>query len=186
VTMGQLATEQQLRDAEQGVAELQRTARIVAGTGKRSDGQGGAPGKGFFFPPVLLRCDDARGAGAVHEREVFGPVATLLPYDGSAAEAAELVALGGGTLVTSAYSDDAAWAGELVARGGGGTGRLYLGSEASAGEAPGSGAALPQTLHGGPGRAGGGEELGGLVGLKLYLQRLAVQGARPLVDGIVG
>src|SRR6185436_15093831 len=128
VTMGPLATEQQLRDAEQGVAELQRTARIVVGTGKRADGQGAAAGKGFFFPPVLLRCDDARGAGAVHEREVFGPVATLLPYDGSAAEAAELVALGGGTLVTSAYSDDAAWAGELVALGGGGTGRIYLGS----------------------------------------------------------
>jgi oxepin-CoA hydrolase/3-oxo-5,6-dehydrosuberyl-CoA semialdehyde dehydrogenase len=186
VTMGPLATAQQLQDAEQGVAQLARTARIVQGNGRRADGVGAEAGKGFFFPPTLLRCDDARGAGAVHEREVFAPVATLLPYDGSAAEAAELVALGGGTLVTSAYSDDAAWAGELAGRGGGGTGRLYLGSEASAGEAPGSGAALPQTLHGGPGRAGGGEELGGLVGLKLYLQRVAIQGARPLVDGILG
>jgi oxepin-CoA hydrolase/3-oxo-5,6-dehydrosuberyl-CoA semialdehyde dehydrogenase len=186
VTMGPLATAQQLKDAEQGVAELARTARIVHGNGQRADGLGAEPGKGFFFPPTLLRCDDARAAGAVHEREVFGPVATLLPYDGSAGEAAELVALGGGTLVTSAYTDDAAWAGELAAQGGGGTGRLYLASEASGAEAPGSGAALPQALHGGPGRAGGGEELGGLVGLKLYLQRVALQGSRPMVDGILG
>lgn len=185
-TMGPLATAQQLKDAEQGVAELARTARIVHGNGQRADGIGAEPGKGFFFPPTLLRCDDAREAGAVHEREVFGPVATLLPYDGSAAEAAELVALGGGTLVTSAYTDDPAWAGELAALGGGGTGRLYLGSEVAGAEAPGSGAALPQALHGGPGRAGGGEELGGLVGLKLYLQRVALQGARPMVDGILG
>ncbi len=124
VRMGPLASAQQLRDAEAGVAELAKTARIVHGTGRRADGTGAPAGKGFFFPPTLLRCDDARRAGAVHEREVFGPVATLLPYDGSAAEAAELVALGGGTLVTSAYSDDAAWAGELVARGAGGTGRV--------------------------------------------------------------
>jgi oxepin-CoA hydrolase/3-oxo-5,6-dehydrosuberyl-CoA semialdehyde dehydrogenase len=186
VRMGPLATAQQLYSAEQGVAELAKTARLVLGSGRRVDGAGAPAGKGFFFAPTLLRASDARRAGAVHEREVFGPVATLLPYDGSAAAAAAIAALGGGTLVTSAYSDDAAWAAELVALGAGGTGRIYLGSEGSAAEAPGSGAALPQTLHGGPGRAGGGEELGGLVGLKLYLQRVAVQGARPLVDGIVG
>ena len=95
------------------------------------------------------------------------------------------MALGGGTLVTSAYTDDATWAGDFVARGGGDTGRIYIGSEGSAAVAPGSGTALPQILHGGPGRAGGGEELGGLVGVKLYLQRVAVQGSKSLVDGLV-
>jgi 3,4-dehydroadipyl-CoA semialdehyde dehydrogenase len=186
VKMGPLATAQQLEDTVRGIGELQQAARIVHGTGQRTDGAGAPAGKGFFLQPTLLRSDDARNAGPVNEREVFAPVATLLPYDGSARDAAEIVALGGGTLVTSAYTDDASWAGDFVARGGGETGRIYIGSESSAGDAPGSGAALPQTLHGGPGRAGGGEELGGLVGVKLYLQRVAVQGAKSLVDGVVG
>jgi 3,4-dehydroadipyl-CoA semialdehyde dehydrogenase len=185
VRMGPLATAQQLEDTVGGIAELTQSARIVHGTGKRADGVGAPEGKGFFVHPTLLRGDDARNAGPVHQREVFASVATILPYDGSAGEAAEIVALGGGTLVTSAYTDDAAWAGDFVARGGGDTGRIYIGSEGSAEVAPGSGAALPQTLHGGPGRAGGGEELGGLVGVKLYLQRVAVQGSKSLVDGLV-
>ena len=186
VKMGPLATAQQLEDTVHGIGELAAAARIVHGTGKRTDGAGAPAGKGFFVQPTLLRSDDARNAGPVNQREVFAPVATILPYDGSAGEAAEIVALGGGTLVTSAYTDDTAWAGDFVARGGGETGRIYIGSESSAADAPGSGAALPQTLHGGPGRAGGGEELGGLVGVKLYLQRVAVQGSKSLVDGLVG
>jgi 3,4-dehydroadipyl-CoA semialdehyde dehydrogenase len=186
VRMGPVTTAQQLADSLRGIGELKQAARLVHGTGERTEGVGAPPDRGFFLQPTLLRSDDARNAGPVHEREVFAPVATILPYDGSAGDAAEIVALGGGTLVTSAYTDDDTWAGELVARGGGGTGRLYIGSESSAAEAPGSGAALPQTLHGGPGRAGGGEELGGLVGVRLYLQRMAVQGSRSLVDGLVG
>ena len=186
VRMGPVATAQQLKDTLQGIGELGKAAKIVHGTGERTDGVGAPEGKGFFVQPTLLRSDDARSAGPVHSREVFAPVATLLPYDGTAGDAAEIVALGGGTLVTSAYTDDASWAGDFVARGGGGTGRIYIGSEGSAADAPGSGAALPQTLHGGPGRAGGGEELGGLVGVKLYLQRVAVQGSKSLVDGLVG
>lgn len=186
VRMGPVATAQQLRDTLQGIGELGKAAKIVHGTGERTDGVGAPEGKGFFVQPTLLRSDDARSAGPVHSREVFAPVATLLPYDGTSKDAAEIVALGGGTLVTSAYTDDASWAGDFVARGGGGTGRIYIGSEGSAGDAPGSGAALPQALHGGPGRAGGGEELGGLVGVKLYLQRVAVQGTKILVDGLVG
>ncbi|HEX2251769.1 MAG TPA: 3,4-dehydroadipyl-CoA semialdehyde dehydrogenase [Thermoanaerobaculia bacterium] len=184
VTMGPVATAQQLRDCVEGTAELASAARIVHGTGRRADGTGGSEGKGWFFPPTLLRAEDARGAEAVHRREVFGPVATLLPYDGSAEDAAEIVALAGGTLVTSVYGDDRAWIGDFLAGAGHATGRVYLGTETSAADAPGSGIALPQTLHGGPGRAGGGEELGGLVGVRLYLQRVALQGARSLVDDL--
>lgn len=182
VTMGPLATAQQLEDAVRGVAELRRSARLVHGTGERADGAGSPAGKGYFFPPTLLRADDARNAGVVHEREVFGPVATVLPYDGAATSAAEIVALGGGMLVTSVYSDDAGWLGDFLARASSSQGRIYLGSQAAAVEGFGSGAAIPQALHGGPGRAGGGEELGGLNGVKLYMQRVALQGSRALVD----
>ncbi len=186
VRMGPLATANQLEDALRGLAELQKGARIVHGKAGRADGVGVPEGKGFFLAPTLLRSDDPATAGPVHDREVFAPVATILPYDATATSAAEIMAMGGGTLVTSVYSNDAAWLGEFLARGAEATGRIYIGSEASAGEAPGSGAALPQTLHGGPGRAGGGEELGGLVGLKLYMQRVAIQGNRPLVDSLSG
>ena len=160
--------------------------RRVHGTGQRADGVGAPVGKGFFFPPVLLAADDPADAETVHEREVFAPVATLLPYDGTAAQAADLAARGDGTLVTSVYGDDADWLATYLARGGATTGRLYVGSEGSAGDALGSGAALPGSLHGGPGRAGGGEELGGLVGVTRYMQRLALQGARPTVERLAG
>jgi 3,4-dehydroadipyl-CoA semialdehyde dehydrogenase len=186
VTMGPLATAQQLDEALAGLAELESGARIVHGSGARADGVGSPPGKGYFLAPTLLAAADPRAAEAVHRREVFAPVATLLPYGGAASEAAELVALGGGTLVTSVYGDDAVWLGEFVAGAGSTTGRLYVGSAGAAPEAPGSGIALPQSLHGGPGRAGGGEELGGEVGIKLYMQRLALQGERALIDALAG
>jgi len=183
VTMGPLATSRQLHDAVGGVAELAAKGRLILGTGKRTDGAGSPAGRGYFLAPSLLVAEDS-AAAIFHQREVFAPVATLLPFDGTAAQAAQLVALAGGTLVTSAYSNDASWVGELLERGGSSTGRLYVGSEESAPEAPGSGVALPQSLHGGPGRAGGGEELGGIIGVQLYLQRLAVQGGPSLIRSL--
>ncbi|MEM7350391.1 MAG: 3,4-dehydroadipyl-CoA semialdehyde dehydrogenase [Acidobacteriota bacterium] len=186
VRMGPLATARQLADAEDGIAQLLQTARLVQGTGRRCDGVGSPAGKGYFLAPTLLETDDSKAAGAVHEREVFGPVATLLPYDGDAATAAEIVALAGGTLVTSVYGDDAGWLETFLSDVANTTGRVYVGSAESAEAAPGSGVALPQTLHGGPGRAGGGEELGGQIGVELYLQRVALQGSRPLVEQLAG
>jgi len=186
VTMGPLATAGQLADAIAGIAEIASCARLVQGTGQRVDGVGSPAGKGYFVQPTLLVAEDARNAIPVHRKEVFGPVATLLPYDTRAEDAAEIAALGGGTLVNSVYSDDAGWVGDFLGHGGGATGRVYIGSETSAAEAPGSGAALPQALHGGPGRAGGGEELGGLVGVRLYLQRVAVQGSKTFVSNLAG
>jgi len=186
VTMGPVATAQQLDDAVAGIAELAAAARLVHGTGKRVDGAGATGGKGFFVSPTLLRADDARAAGVVHRREVFAPVATLLPYDGTAADAASLVALGEGMLVTSVYGDHEPWLLGFLAGAGGFTGRVYVGSEGSAGDAPGSGIAMPQSLHGGPGRAGGGEELGGRVGLAFYMQRVALQGERGQVERLAG
>ncbi len=182
VTMGPLATADQLEDTIAGVAELAGQARKVFGTGERVDGVGNPAGKGYFFAPVLLRADDALAANLVHDREVFGPVSTLLPYDGSAAAAAERIALGGGSLVNSVYTNDVDWLREYVGLGGCYSGRLYIGSEKVAGQLPGSGLAMPDMLHGGPGRAGGGEELGGLRGLNLYLQRVGLMGDRGLIE----
>jgi oxepin-CoA hydrolase/3-oxo-5,6-dehydrosuberyl-CoA semialdehyde dehydrogenase len=186
VTMGPLATAAQLEDALRGIQELRQGARLTHGTGERANGVSSETGKGYFLAPTLLRAEDARNAGLVHTREVFAPVATLMPYDGSSAEAAEIVSLGGGTLVTSVYSDDSVWLGHFIGQVGSVTGRVYIGSQGSADVAPGSGAALPQSNHGGPGRAGGGEELGGLQGVRLYLQRVALQGSRGLVDDLAG
>jgi oxepin-CoA hydrolase/3-oxo-5,6-dehydrosuberyl-CoA semialdehyde dehydrogenase len=184
VTMGPVATADQLRDALEGIAQLARHAQVLVGSARRIDGVGAPAGRGFFVAPTLLVADDAESASAVHEREVFAPVATLLPYDGSAADAAHLVALGGGMLVTSLYGDDEEWLRAFLARGASHAGRIYIGSQGSAAEAPGSGVAFPHALHGGPGRAGGGEELGGLAGVRLYMQRVALQGARSLIDSV--
>lgn len=186
VTMGPLSTGDQLQDTLAGIAELAAEAEIVHGSGKRMDGVGAETGKGFFVGPTLLRAASAADARVAHEREVFGPVATLLPYGGDPGEAAALVARGGGSLVTSVYSDDQAFVDGFVSRGGSYSGRLYLGSEKMAEQAFGSGVAMPQSMHGGPGRAGGGEELGGLGALNLYTQRVALQGGRRMVDTLAG
>jgi oxepin-CoA hydrolase/3-oxo-5,6-dehydrosuberyl-CoA semialdehyde dehydrogenase len=186
VTMGPLATKSQLDDAIAGMQALGAAARRVHGSGDRIDGRGSPAGKGFFVGPTLFRADDPRATGPVHEREVFGPVSTLMPHDGRAADAAALVGLGGGMLVTSVYGDDADWIREFIAHGAAFAGRVYIGSAEAAGSAPGSGAVYPQTQHGGPGRAGGGAELGGLIGLRLYLQRVTIQAAPSILGAMTG
>jgi 3,4-dehydroadipyl-CoA semialdehyde dehydrogenase len=181
VRMGPLATRNQRDDVLTGIAALRTHARVIMG-GEAVDGRGSPAGKGFFVPPTLLLAQDPAAAGEVHSREVFGPVATLLPFDGTAAAAAAIVARGGGMLVTSAYSDDQLWLRSFLAEAGPWAGRLYVGSAGSAEAAMGSGIAWPHSMHGGPGRAGGGEELGGMVGLRLYMQRVAVQGEKGLLE----
>jgi oxepin-CoA hydrolase/3-oxo-5,6-dehydrosuberyl-CoA semialdehyde dehydrogenase len=182
VTMGPLATAQQLADARKGVAHLQTECDTVFGAGKEPVPVGAAPGKGFFFGPVLLRAREPASARAVHEHEVFGPVSTLLAYDGTPAGAAALVVKGEGSLVASVFSDDREFVREVVLEVGPWHGRLYLGSSAMAPYSPGPGTALPQLLHGGPGRAGGGEELGAFRGMALYQQRTALEGDRAVLD----
>jgi oxepin-CoA hydrolase/3-oxo-5,6-dehydrosuberyl-CoA semialdehyde dehydrogenase len=186
VNMGPLATARQLADAIEGVARLREQTDLVFGDGQRVEGVGNTAGTGFFFAPTLLEATDASAASLVHELEVFGPVATLIPYDGTAAEAASLVARGEGSLVTSLYSNEIDFVSSYLAEGGSSSGRLYLGSEKVAGLLPGSGVAMPQLMHGGPGRAGGGQELAGLKGLELYLQRVALTGDRVLVERLAG
>jgi 3,4-dehydroadipyl-CoA semialdehyde dehydrogenase len=143
-------------------------------------------GKGFFVPPTLLESEAPADLARVHDHEVFGPVATLMATSGKAADVAALVARGGGGLVSSVYSDDRDFAADMIFEIGPWHGRLVMGSEKIVDQTPGPGTVLPHTIHGGPGRAGGGEELGGLRGLAFYSQRTAIQGSRPILDAILG
>jgi oxepin-CoA hydrolase/3-oxo-5,6-dehydrosuberyl-CoA semialdehyde dehydrogenase len=117
---------------------------------------------------------------------VFGPAATLIPGSGAPDEAAEVVSRGQGGLVSSVYSDDPAFLSEVVLGLAPFHGRVFLGSGKIAEQSPGPGTVLPQLVHGGPGRAGGGEELGGPRGLGFYLQRVALEGSRPVIEKIAG
>jgi oxepin-CoA hydrolase/3-oxo-5,6-dehydrosuberyl-CoA semialdehyde dehydrogenase len=176
VTMGPVASKQQHADVRGGIAELGKTARAVL------DGSTTSHEKGWFVGPTLLAATDA-GARAVHELEVFGPVATIVAAPEGAE--AELVARGRGGLVCSAYTDDRDWAVGFVSAAACHHGRVVLGSAKVAGQAVPPGTVMPQLVHGGPGRAGGGEELGGLRGVALYAQRVALQGDRALLDAVI-
>ena len=168
--MGPLASRDQLADVREGVARL---------AGRHAFGNRNPIGsKGFFISPILV--EDP--ADVVHEREVFGPVAALLRYKDNPGE---IVARGNGGLVSSVYSDDQEFLERIVGEIAPYHGRLFLGHpkiELS----PGPGTVLPQLVHGGPGRAGGGEELGGPRGLAFYLQRVALEGSRPVIAKILG
>jgi oxepin-CoA hydrolase/3-oxo-5,6-dehydrosuberyl-CoA semialdehyde dehydrogenase len=167
--MGPLATASQLDDAHKGIARL--NGKLAFGSLERKP-------KGFFLSPILIESP----GDAVHEHEVFGPVASLLPY---AAGAGELVARGNGGLVCSLYSEDQAFLEETIHAVAPFHGRIFIGHpkiELS----PGPGTVLPQLVHGGPGRAGGGEELGGARGLAFYMQRVALEGPRPSIAKLLG
>lgn len=185
VNVGPVATAAQLRDVRAGIERLAGENDYLLGDGA-FERRGVPDGKGFFIPPTLFCARDAASAKVVHAHEVFGPVATVLPYGGAADELAGPVGKGGGGLVCSVYSDDRAFTGDVLFAIAPFHGRVVLGSEKIADQMPGPGAVLPQTIHGGPGRAGGGEELGGLRGLGFYSQRVAVQGSRPILEALLG
>jgi 3,4-dehydroadipyl-CoA semialdehyde dehydrogenase len=185
VRMGPVATGAQLEDVRAGIAELAKDGRLVFG-GDPVKPVGAPEGKGFFSSPFLVEVDAGAAAPTVHSREVFGPGATLVPYSGSAADAAEIVARGQGGLVSSVYSEDTAFTTEVVLGLAPYHGRVFLGSAKIAEQSPGPGTVLPLLVHGGPGRAGGGEELGGVRGLSFYMQRTALEGSRPVIEKIVG
>jgi oxepin-CoA hydrolase/3-oxo-5,6-dehydrosuberyl-CoA semialdehyde dehydrogenase len=182
--MGPVATAGQLADVRAGADQLARDGRLVFGDASLKP-VGAPEGKGFFTSPILLEVEPGAPAPAVHSREVFGPVATVVPYSGTAADAAELVSRGRGGLVSSVYSEDAAFTADVTMAIAPYHGRVFLGSAKIAEASPGPGTVLPLLVHGGPGRAGGGEELGGVRGLALYMQRVALEGSRPVIEKIV-
>jgi 3,4-dehydroadipyl-CoA semialdehyde dehydrogenase len=186
VRMGPLATASQLADVRAGIELLGRETEALFGGAGQVETVGVPAGKGYFVGPVLRLCARPAEALAVHEHEVFGPVATLAPYSGQAEDAAALVRKGAGGLVASVYSDDREYLGALVPAIAAWHGRLYLGSAKMAAQSMGPGTVLPQLVHGGPGRAGGGEELGGVRGMALYQQRTAVQGDQGILKALFG
>jgi len=183
VRMGPLVNKSQQRAARQGLESLQRDARVVLGGGERFELLDADPERGAFFPITLLRCDDPAGAESVHKVEVFGPVATLMPYR-TPDEAFATTARGQGSLVTSVFTADPDFASEAATALGPWHGRLALIDGSVAKANPGHGVVMPQCTHGGPGRAGGGEELGGLRALRFYHQRTAVQAAGERLEAL--
>jgi 3,4-dehydroadipyl-CoA semialdehyde dehydrogenase len=182
VRMGPLATAQQLADFRSGLGKLVESGcKIVLGGPGAPTTVGVEAGKGFFAAPTLLRCDAPESAAPVHEHEVFGPSATLMPYE-TVEQAAALVARGQGGLVASVYGDDRELMKALVLGIAPFHGRVLSISGKIVDQAISPGLVLPSCVHGGPGRAGGGEELGGERGLRFYMQRTAIQGDRALLD----
>lgn len=184
VTMGPVSTAAQLRDVRAGIERLTQGATVLLGGADPVDGIGAPEGKGYFVKPTLLLSNDPKPSDAVHAHEVFGPVATLIPFD-QTAPMLELVRAGGGGLVSSVYSDDKGFVEEVVLGIAPYHGRVCIAGEKVAGQSLPPGMVLPQLLHGGPGRAGGGEELGGVRGMQLYMQRVALQGNRATIEALL-
>jgi oxepin-CoA hydrolase/3-oxo-5,6-dehydrosuberyl-CoA semialdehyde dehydrogenase len=174
--MGPLVSQAQRDAVRAQIATLRSEAEIVFGDPDRCAGEGTDAAKGAFISPVLLRATDPMAAKRIHDTEAFGPVATVMAYD-SLDQAIELVRRGEGSLVASLFTYDAAVAETVILGIAPYHGRILIVDRDCAKESTGHGSPLPGLVHGGPGRAGGGEELGGLRGVFHYMQRTAVQGS---------
>lgn len=183
--MGPLASLDQREEVRARIQELQSAAEIICGDPSNITLEGIDASKGAFMNPVLMYADKPLQAATVHDVEAFGPVATILPYD-EIDEAVELTKLGKGSLVASVFTDSAAIAEKIVLRSASFHGRMLIGNHRSAKTSTGHGSPLAPLVHGGPGRAGGGEEMGGIRGVKHFMQRTAVQGAPQLLSAVTG
>jgi oxepin-CoA hydrolase/3-oxo-5,6-dehydrosuberyl-CoA semialdehyde dehydrogenase len=182
VRMGALASLEQREEVRRSLKALQSVAKVAFGDPERVDVVGADPERGAFLSPILLRADDAN-AEEVHSVEAFGPVSTVIGYR-DATDAVTLAARGRGSLVGSVVTGDADFAREVVVGIAPWHGRLLVLDQDDANESTGHGSPLPMLVHGGPGRAGGGEEMGGIRGVLHHMQRTAVQ-ASPRVLGAV-
>ncbi len=174
VRMGALVNKLQLERVGESIAKLQESQEIVY-TNDDFEAVGADRNKGAFMSPVLFRNDYPMKNTAVHEIEAFGPVSTIMPYK-SIEEAVEIAALGKGSLVSSIVTADDKIAREFVVEAAPMHGRVLVLNEKCAKESTGHGSPMPLLTHGGPGRAGGGEEMGGKRGILHFLQRTAIQG----------
>jgi oxepin-CoA hydrolase/3-oxo-5,6-dehydrosuberyl-CoA semialdehyde dehydrogenase len=185
VNMGPLASLAQRREVRAQLARLTAEGSSVFGGELALQPAGADAERGAFLAPTLLHCRDARTARAVHTVEAFGPVCTVLPY-ASLDDAIALARRGGGSLVASVFSADDASAARLVLGLAPFHGRVLVVNAACAQDSTGHGSPLPHLVHGGPGRAGGGEELGGIRGVLHYMQRTAVQGTPDALTAVTG
>lgn len=185
VRMGALASREQQDDVTERVALLSQGNEVLlsARDGFAPVGEGVA--EGAFFAPTLLLCRNPLANETVHSVEAFGPVSTLMPYE-DFDEALTLAAKGRGSLVGSVITKTPALAAQAVMHAGAFHGRIHVLDRDAAKESTGHGSPLPMLKHGGPGRAGGGEELGGIRAVKHYLQRVAVQGSPTMLTAITG
>ena len=182
--MGPVVSLEQRRDVLEKAALIAAEAGLIHG-GQEGFAPAGDLARGAFVAPHLFLCADPDAARAVHEVEAFGPVATLMPYR-DLDHACALANRGGGSLVASLISHDPGVAAEVVAGIGAWHGRVYINDRDSMAEATGHGAPMPHLTHGGPGRAGGGEELGGIRAVRHYMQRVAVQGSPAMLTAVTG
>ena len=180
VRMGPVASLGQRREVLEQLARLTREAQVICGGAGQVQPVGADAERGAFVAPTLLYCRDAGNARAVHSVEAFGPVCTLLAYDG-VEEAIALARASGGSLVGSIFSADDAIAARLALGLAPYHGRIVVVNRHCAKESTGHGSPLPHLVHGGPGRAGGGEEMGGIRGLMHYMQRTALQGTPDVI-----
>ncbi len=175
VRMGSLAGNEQKIEVTEKVQQLAQTQEIVYGSLEEFEVTGADKNKGAFISPILFLNDDPFNKTDCHNVEAFGPVSTILPYK-TIDEAIELARMGKGSLVCSIITNDMKIAEQFVLGAASMHGRILVLNEACSKESTGHGSPMPLLTHGGPGRAGGGEEMGGVRGIKHYLQRTAIQG----------
>lgn len=182
VTMGPLVSIAQRDEVRRQVRALEEAGgRFVVGSAEAPEG---LPAEGAFLQPMLLAFADA-ATPAVNDIEAFGPVASIVEYT-DVADAATIVSRGGGSLVTSVATHDPGVATELLTRMGAMNGRVLFLDRDDARTSTGHGAPVPHLVHGGPGRAGGGEELGGIRSVLHYMQRTAIQGSPRMLTALTG
>ena len=185
VKMGPLVGRSQLEDVWENVNRLIRSCEILYGGSREFEVKGGDRDKGAFFPSTLLYCEQALTATEPHDVEAFGPVCTVVPYR-NIDEAVVLAKKGRGSLVGSVFTGDDAEARQIILDTAAWHGRLLVINKDCAAESTGHGSPLPALVHGGPGRAGGGEELGGERAIKHYMQRTAIQGSPTTLMRLTG
>ena len=185
VRMGALVSHDQVKEVRERVNELAATAEIVYGQLDQVELMAADYKKGAFLSPMLLLEKEPFRNVAVHEVEAFGPVSTLMPYNGID-EAVSLAQMGKGSLVCSIATNDPKIERDFVIEAATHHGRILVINRTSAKQSTGHGSPLPYLVHGGPGRAGGGEEMGGMRGIKHYLQRCAIQGSPTTISNITG
>jgi oxepin-CoA hydrolase/3-oxo-5,6-dehydrosuberyl-CoA semialdehyde dehydrogenase len=183
IRMGSLAGKSQLKEVAEKVMQLSKTQEIVYGNMDKFEVSGADKEKGAFMPPILFLNKNPFKFQDVHNLEAFGPVSTLMPYK-TTEEAIELAKMGKGSLVCSIITNDDQIAKEFVIGAACMHGRILVLNAACAKESTGHGSPMPMLTHGGPGRAGGGEEMGGKRGVFHYLQRTAIQGSPTMISKI--
>jgi oxepin-CoA hydrolase/3-oxo-5,6-dehydrosuberyl-CoA semialdehyde dehydrogenase len=183
VRMGALAGQEQVKEVQGRLQELMTFSQLVYGNPEDFDVALGLKTKGAYLPPMLLRNDTPFEHTGTHEIEAFGPISTLMPY-ATMEDAIELARKGRGSLCSSIVTYDDHIAREYVINAATHHGRILVLNRNSAKESTGHGSPMPLLVHGGPGRAGGGEEMGGLRGIKHYMQRCAIQGSPTTITAL--